>query len=171
MTTRKFLEELRNNLLEGMNSISKDFAYDYDSNDDEQFISDCFSEYADSQVDIYYTDLIDWISRENANYIEEYVEEFGMPENNNYKKLDFMKLIQGGQFYKNYQELYKNETEIKSVIYLNKLLNTLEEEELNAPITEELQNNIEGILENDVCDIDRFYEYDDIINETFDFDK
>ena len=167
MTTRRFLKELRNNLLEGMNSISKDFAYDYDSNDDEQFISDCFSEYADSQVDIYYTDLIDWISRENAKYIEYYVEEFGIDT----QKFDFMKLIQGGQFYKNYQELYEDEVEIKGVIYLNKLLDTLSEEELNAATTEELQNNIENILENDVCDVERFYEYDDIINETFDFDK
>lgn len=165
MTTRRFLEELRNNLLEGMNSISKDFAYDYDSNDNEQFISDCFSEYADSQVDIYTSDLLEWVCG-NYSYIEDYVNEFGQPE-----KFDFIHLIQCGQFYKNYQELYEDEVEIKGVIYLNKLLDTLEVRELNAPITEELQNNIENILENDVCDIERFYEYDDLINETFDFDK
>lgn len=167
MTTRTFLEEKRNDYLLGMNSISKDFAYDYDANDDEQFISDCFSEYADSQVDLYYGDLINWISTQTAKYIEYYVEEFGMDT----KKFDFMKLIQGGQWMQNHEQLMQNEAEIKAVIYLNKILNTLEEEELNAPITEELQNNIEGILENDVCDIDRFYEYDDLINETFDFDK
>jgi hypothetical protein len=171
MTTRRFLQELRDNLLKGMHSISKDFAYDYDANDDEQFISDCFTEYADSKVDLYYSDLINWISRENASYIEEYVEEFGMPENNNYKKFDFMKLIQGGQFYKNYKELYEDEVEIKGVIYLNKLLDTLSEEELNAATTEELRNNVENIVENEVCDVDRFYEYEDLINETFDFDK
>ena len=167
MTTKTFLEEKRNDYLLGMNSISKDFAYDYDANDDEQFISDCFTEYADSQVDLYYGDLINWISTQTAKYIEYYVEEFGMDT----KNFDFMKLIQGGQWMQNHEQLMQNEAEIKAVIYLNKLLDTLEEEELNATITEELQNNIEGILENDVCDIDRFYEYDDLINETFNFDK
>lgn len=164
MTTLKtFLEEKRNDYLLVMNEISKDFAYDYDSNDNSSYIDDCFTEYADSQVDIYTSDLLEWANG-NYSYIEDYVNEFGQPE-----KFDFIHLIQCGQFYQKYQELCKDEEEIKAVIYLNKLLYTLEEEELNAPITEELEISIENILDSSWCDLERFDEYEDLIIETFDF--
>lgn len=167
MTIKNYLESLKEEAKDSLNPISQDFAFDYECSDNNSYISDCFSEYADSQVDIYTNDLIKWVSvSHNYYYIEEYVQEYGMPENNNYRDFDFIKLIQLGQWYENYETLSKDEDEIKALIYVLKLLQ-LDDEILEQELDEELQNNIDNILSGSWCDLDRFCDYEDLINETF----
>ncbi len=159
MTIKDYLENKKEELKEVMNPISKDFAFDFECSDSNSYINDCFTEYADSQVDIYTNDLLEWV-KGNYSYIEDYVKEFGQPE-----KFDFIHLIQCGQFYEHYQNLYRDEDEIKALIYVLKLLQ-LDDAILEQELDEELESNIDETLNNNWCDIERFDQYEDIINST-----
>ena len=43
----------------------------------------------------------------------------------------------------------------------------LDDEILNQELDETLKYHLESILNGDWCDVDRFYDFDDIIKETF----
>lgn len=62
-------------------------------------ISDSISEYADSNVDIYNSDLLDW-AKDHLGDIEEANQELGMPEDG-----DIIKQIMQAQFLVNEREL------------------------------------------------------------------
>ena len=103
---KDILEELKNNL---------SFTYgeqitDYDSG----YIGDIFTEIADSNVDMYTSDLFEW-GKSNLWYIDEATKELGNPN-------DIIKQIQQGQFYAYEQELYENKEDIMKYFaytYLN----------------------------------------------------
>ncbi len=59
------------------------------------------SELADSYIDVYYYDLRVW-AVDNYEYIEDAMDEFGMPE-----KFDFHKAIQQGQYVKYQEDIYE----------------------------------------------------------------
>lgn len=61
------------------------------------YICDMISEDADSYVDIYNNDLLDW-AKDNYSYIEDALDEFGTPTNER-GNADFIKMIQQGQYY------------------------------------------------------------------------
>lgn len=71
---------------------------------DSGYICDVFSEIADSNVDIYTSDLFDW-GKNNMYYIDEATKEFGDPH-------DILRQIQQGQYYAYEQELYENKDDI-----------------------------------------------------------
>lgn len=84
---------------------------DYDNG----YISDIITEIADNNIDIYNSDLMEW-AKGNISYIEEALEEFGEPKVNG--RIDFMKIIQQGQYYYNEQNLYENlEDSLKIFMY------------------------------------------------------
>ena len=66
---------------------------------DSGYICDVFSEIADSNVDIYTSDLFEW-GKSNMYYIDEATKEFGNPN-------DILRQIQQGQYYAYEQELYE----------------------------------------------------------------
>lgn len=125
------LEELKSNL---------SFTYgnqitDYDSG----YIGDVFTEIADSNVDMYTSDLFEW-GKSNLWYIDEATKEFGNPN-------DIIKQIQQGQFYAYEQELYENKEDIMRYFaysYLNDNEIKLSDNEI-----EELDDYLESLDSND----------------------
>ena len=102
---------------------------DYDKGD----IGDIISEIADSEVDIYYSDLLDW-AKGNVNYIEEATAEFGHPGS-------FFKELQQGQFYAYEQDLCKNLEDSLKLFMYNYIFYTLKIEEITEEQNDELLSN------------------------------
>ena len=128
---KDILEELKSNL---------SFTYgeqiiDYDSG----YIGDVFTEIADSNVDMYTSDLFEW-GKSNLWYIDEATKELGNPN-------DIIKQIQQGQFYAYEQELYENKEDIMKYFaytYLND-----NEIKLSDGEIEELDDYLETLDSND----------------------
>ncbi len=128
---KDILEELKNNL---------SFTYgeqitDYDSG----YIGDIFTEIADSNVDMYTSDLFEW-GKSNLWYIDEATKELGNPN-------DIIKQIQQGQFYSYEHELYENKEDIMRYFaysYLND-----NEIKLSDAEIEELDDYLESLDSND----------------------
>ena len=66
----------------------------------DNYICDTISEIADSEVDIYYSGLIDWLKNDNDSVenIESALQEFGTPKTDRDGTPDFMKILQQGQY-------------------------------------------------------------------------
>ena len=60
---------------------------------------DAITELADSNVDIYNSDLLEWV-KNNYNYVEEAIDEFGTAKDGE-GRADFIKQIQQGQYLAN----------------------------------------------------------------------
>ena len=106
---------------------------------DSGYICDVFSEIADSNVDIYTSDLFDW-GKNNMYYIDEATKEFGDPH-------DILRQIQQGQYYAYEQELYENKDDIIKYFaytYLND--NNIK---LNVEQEEDLDDYLSNIDSND----------------------
>lgn len=106
---------------------------------DSGYICDVFSEIADSNVDIYTSDLFDW-GKNNMYYIDEATKEFGDPH-------DILRQIQQGQYYAYEQELYENKDDIIKYFaytYLND--NNIK---LNVEQEEDLDDYLSSIDSND----------------------
>ena len=123
---------------------------------DSGYICDVFSEIADSNVDIYTSDLFDW-GKNNMHYIDEATKEFGDPH-------DILRQIQQGQYYAYEQELYENKDDIIKYFaytYLNDnniKLNVAQEEDLDDYLSSVDSNDkLEDII--DYCrNINKDYE-------------
>ena len=123
---------------------------------DSGYICDVFSEIADSNVDIYTSDLFDW-GKNNMYYIDEATKEFGDPH-------DILRQIQQGQYYAYEQELYENKDDIIKYFaytYLNDnniKLNVKQEEDLDDYLSSVDSNDkLEDII--DYCkNINKDYE-------------
>lgn len=123
---------------------------------DSGYICDIFSEIADSNVDIYTSDLFDW-GKNNMYYIDEATKEFGDPH-------DILRQIQQGQYYAYEQELYENKDDIIKYFaytYLNDnniKLNVKQEEDLDDYLSSVDSNDkLEDII--DYCkNINKDYE-------------
>ena len=64
---KKILEDRKTELKRQMSDISCDFCGDYDIDSDD-YICDAITEYADGQVDIYTSDLLEW-AKNNYEYV------------------------------------------------------------------------------------------------------
>ena len=116
---------------------------DYDSG----YIGDIFSEIADSNIDIYTSDLFDW-GKSNLYYIDEATKEFGDPH-------DILRQIQQGQYYAYEQELYENKDDVLKYFaysYLNDNDISLNEEQID-----ELDSYINNLDSNDKLEDIRDY--------------
>ena len=110
----KELKENNKELKENNNSFT-----DYSDSD---YICNIISEIADSNVDIYNSDLLEWL-KDNYSIAEEANAEFGAPN-------DIIKQCQQGQYYQYSNEMYENLSDyIKSYTY-DYILNTLKIEEI-----------------------------------------
>lgn len=114
---------------------------DYDSG----YICDVFSEIANSNVDIYTSDLFDW-GKSNLWYIDEATKEFGDPH-------DILKQLQQAQYYAYEQELYENKDDvIKYFMY-----SYMQENNIKAI------DNFELVIDNYAKDVDTNFRLEDII--------
>ena len=106
---------------------------------DSGYICDVFSEIADSNVDIYTSDLFDW-GKNNMYYIDEATKEFGDPH-------DILRQIQQGQYYAYEQELYENKDDIiKYFAYSYLKDNNIK---LNVEQEEDLDDYLSSVDSND----------------------
>lgn len=99
------------------------------------YICDVFSEIADSNIDIYVSDLFEW-GKSNFEYINEAIQEFG-------SNPDIIKQIQQGQFLCYEQELYNNQNDVLKLYAYNYLKDN--EIKTNEDQLEELENYIEDL--------------------------
>lgn len=144
------IEELKKDLYLGDYG---EYFRDYDNG----YIGDIISEIADNQVPIYYSDIWEE-AKENQEYIEEGLSEFGTPTDSR-GQADLMRIFQQGLYLKNEQNLYENlEESLKFFMYdyIEKDLNIKEiTEEQNENLldwdfednNEQLENLIEHIEE------------------------
>lgn len=151
---KEMLEQRKEDLKGGMNDLSVDFSSDYDLNTS-SYLCDLFNEYADSQVDIYYKDLIEWLSGGGDEFVERYVEEFGIDE----KNFDLWGLIRGGQFLDFQERLFADEKDIIELMVVNYLLNN--EEEIERELEE---SEIEEMIDEIVDDLQRCERLEDEID-------
>ena len=113
----------------------------------DNYICDIVNELADSNVDIYNNDLLEW-AKHNHNYIDEAVAELGHGK-------DFINNIQIGQYYYNNNEMYDNLKEYLRYFAYDYLLNT---------------KRIENIKDEDIDNIDNELNYIDNNNYLSDVD-
>lgn len=129
------------------------YVTDYYNNSD--YIGDIIEKISDDNVDIYNYDLLEW-AQHNYYYIEEYVKNFGIDNEN----FDFFGIIRGGQFLYIEQMLYENKNDM--LLYLTYYIlqqQNIEEitEEENDKLTSIDFENIDTItdLENE---LDKIFE-------------
>lgn len=113
--TLESIENIKNNLDLGDYG---DFFLDYDNG----YICDIVSEIADNNICIYNNDIWNW-ARGNDSYIEEAMQEFGVPQDSRGLP-DLMRIFQQGQFYAIEQDLYEH---LQNNIY-NSILNYIKNE-------------------------------------------
>ena len=109
---------------------------------DEGYIGDVFSDIANSNIDIYTSDLFDW-GKSNFDYINYATEEFGDPH-------DIIKQIQQGQYYKEEQDLYDNQNNVLLYYAYNYLKDN--EIQISEEDEEELEDYIKSLDNNDTID-------------------
>lgn len=123
------IEDLRNELYLG------DYGNDF-INYEKGYICDIISEIADNNVPIYNTEIWSQVE-ENSNYVEEALQEFGTPIDNN-GQVDLIKIFQQGLYYKNEQDIYENLEEILKNWMYNYIEYTLNIKEITEKENDEL---------------------------------
>lgn len=144
ISIEEYLDGLKNECLENLNEISKDFLDNYNY-DNINYLSDAISEFANGEVDIYNYDLFEWC-KSNYDYLEEAISECRISKDY-HGEPDFIKTIQAGQFLHNEEKLHEDMEEITEILVINFLLDNLEKIE---NLTTEKIDEIITDLKNDV---------------------
>lgn len=100
----KKIEELKNEVSKKFESYEEYITEYYNHEND---IDEIIRDIADNNVDIYTSDLMDWV-KDNYNYVEDYIKEFGMDSSN----FDFIGAVRGGQYLYIEQTLYNNKSDM-----------------------------------------------------------
>ena len=100
----KKIEELKNEVSKNFESYEEYITEYYNHEND---IDEIIRDIADNNVDIYTSDLMDWV-KDNYNYVEDYIKEFGIDSNN----FDFIGAVRGGQYLYIEQTLYNNKSDM-----------------------------------------------------------
>lgn len=148
LNNAEILEEVEKALDEGKkNDISVDFCADRGASESE-YICDAFTEYADSRVDIYTSDLWKWAAN-NYEYINEARAEFGASR-------EILDDLRAGQFLQNERALYEDFAGIKEDLtrqYINNVLTATEADETTVKeAIETLKDDLAQIDTNDRLD-------------------
>lgn len=98
MTNNINLSKLREELLSNLSGYAKDFALECEDNfanyvSNQEYISDLISEFADSHVDMYYNELLEFV-KENPHSLEEVIEEGLYDPSVNYRFWDHVTAAQ-----------------------------------------------------------------------------
>ena len=146
---KELLNKIENVLVvECVNDISNDFIEDTRAEDSSCFW-DAFTEYADSQVDIYYYDIKQFIIN-NIELVEEAIDEFGWDGCGK----DLHKAGQMAQFMQNERHLQEDFEPIKNRIALDYLEEALTDEQAEALNQREDLSDLINELESDLSMID-----------------
>lgn len=135
---KNMYDEIINNLKDNLKYCYGDNITNYDSG----YIGDVFTDIADSNVDIFTSDLFEW-AKNNLHYIDEATKEFGNPN-------DIIKQLQQGQYYAYEQELYEYKDDIMRYFaysYLND-----NEIKINEEQEEDLDDYLTSLDSNDKLD-------------------
>lgn len=100
----KKIEELKNEVSKNFESYEEYITEYYNHEND---IDEIIRDIADNNVDIYTSDLMDWV-KDNYNYVEDYIKEFGMDSSN----FDFIGAVRGGQYLYIEETLYNNKSDM-----------------------------------------------------------
>lgn len=100
----KKIEELKNEVSKNFESYEEYITEYYNHESD---IDEIIRDIADNNVDIYTSDLMDWV-KDNYNFVEDYVKEFGIDSSN----FDFIGAVRGGQYLYIEQTLYNNKSDM-----------------------------------------------------------
>ena len=134
-----------------LSDVSKDYCDCYDITSS-SYICDSISEFADSQVDIYYSDRAKWFA-ENWEKVDDAIAELGKSDN-------IMQDIASAQFLEAENELYHDLDEIKQVLALQYLVDELGLQELDEELLDDILNEVDNLDNNNRLD-----DILDIINE------
>ena len=145
------IKEIKNN--DTMEKVSIDAFCDYGETN---YLSDIITKIADNNVDIYTSDLLDWL-KDNYDMVEETNEEFGDTPS------DIIKQVQQAQFNKNYKEMYNNINDMVK-LYIFNLYKENGIEEINDIILSQL----EEIADNCVVE-DYLPSFKDIKEEIYEY--
>ena len=124
---------------------------------DDGYICDVISEIADSQVDIYWSDLTSWANG-HFEEISETIDEFGWDGCGN----DLYKAVQMAQFRENENEMYSELSEGLENFALSYLEYDLKTEEITEERWEEIQDFLSGFDTNN-----KLEEITDFLDEMF----
>lgn len=147
---KNYLEELKEDLKQQINSISLDFTNDTDITYS-SYICDAITEYADNNVDIYNSELLEW-AKHNYNLVEDSIDEFGVATDSN-GKADFIRTIMQAQFLENENLLNQDFEEIIKILAINYLLENLEDIKADFEKVEDVVENLEIEIDNN-CRLD-----------------
>lgn len=100
----KKIEELKNEVSKNFESYEEYITEYYNHEND---IDEIIRDIADNNVDIYTSDLMDWV-KDNYNYVEDYIKEFGIDSSN----FDFIGAVRGGQYLYIEETLYNNKSDM-----------------------------------------------------------
>lgn len=145
----KKIEELKNEVSKNFESYEEYITEYYNHEND---IDEIIRDIADNNVDIYTSDLMDWV-KDNYNYVEDYIKEFGIDSSN----FDFIGAVRGGQYLYIEETLYNNKSDMLE--YLAYYI--LQEKDIEE-IDEDKATEISMI---DFDRIDTIEELEDEINE------
>ncbi len=139
------------NLKEEFNSLRlSDIGEELATNYDDGYLCDIIAEVADSNIDIYTYNLLEW-AKSHLYEIEEAAKEFGAVE-------DIIKAIQQGQYYCYTNELYEELENIIKGIALDYLIN------IDAQLTAEQLDELFSRL-NEIDNVNTFDDIREIANE------
>lgn len=137
-------------------ALIADLFYNMDSNDKDfcdmladypdDYICDAISSYADSQVDIYWSDLAKWL-RDDSDAIE-YMEQVAKEGLLNFREYDFYQHIQIAQNEQNRTRLYDVMDNNAGTVFLKWILSELEKD------FPEITENQEKALDSMITEID-----------------
>ena len=100
----KKIEELKNEVSKNFESYEEYITEYYNHEND---IDEIIRDIAENNVEIYTSDLMDWV-KDNYNYVEDYIKEFGIDSNN----FDFIGAVRGGQYLYIKETLYNNKSDM-----------------------------------------------------------
>lgn len=118
---REYLEQRLQKARIACYSISRDFAGDYADINNTCYLCDCIGEYADSQVDIYTGNLLEWF-KEHFIEVENAIDEFGDIARDSNGRADITATIQRGQYLYYEQKMYEDIEEILTILACRYLL-------------------------------------------------
>lgn len=161
-TKRKILDDYRKELESKINSISLDFANDCYIESD-SYISDAFTEFADSMTSIYYYEQKQYFyehTEQCENDLLELYDSGTLAEIIKKEGLESLICKAGacGEFMENERNLYEDQNEIIKILLVNHVLENME---LYEEFTSE--QLIEIIEDSDTQDLDQFSDFCDYL--------
>lgn len=163
MELKEYLKDRREDLKHQINDISADFVNSYNLTDN-IYLCDAISEFADSNVSIYYYDIFEF-AKNNFDDVNDAIDEFGFATDSNGRP-DIIRTIQQGEYLANERMLYDDIEKIKELLVVNYLLDNLDDLKVIATTIQEMEDIVSDFV-IDFNNDDIFSDLADAIDEKF----